>query len=102
MVGLIPMEERFAFPVKTFAINLAGSFVIGIIASLAMKQGVLGPRAVLFLKVGLCGGFTTFSSFALETGSLLKEGNMAAAMAYAVLSMALGVAAVFAGEAVAG
>ena len=71
LIGLIPLNEGGAFPVKTFLINIAGSFVIGIIAALALKNSALNPRAVLFLKVGICGGFTTFSSFALETGDLI-------------------------------
>lgn len=100
LVGLLPVEEKLAFPVRTFAINIVGSFVIGMVVSLAMKQEALGPRAVLFLKVGVCGGFTTFSSFALETGTLMKEGNVGVAAGYAALSVALGVAAVFAGEAI--
>lgn len=100
LVGLIPINEKFAFPARTFAVNVVGSFVIGMVAALAMKQECLGPRAALFLKAGLCGGFTTFSSFALETGTLVREGNIGTAAGYAVLSMAAGVAAVYAGEAV--
>ena len=50
--------------------------------------------------MGICGGFTTFSSFALETGDLIKGGNMQTALVYAVLSTVLGVLAVFAGQAV--
>ena len=100
LIGLIPLNEGGAFPVKTFLINIAGSFVIGIIAALALKNSALNPRAVLFLKVGICGGFTTFSSFALETGDLIKGGNMQTALVYAVLTTVLGVLAVFAGQAV--
>ena len=98
--GLIPVNENLAFPVKTFAINILGSFIIGLIAGLALKNNALNPRLVLFLKVGICGGFTTFSSFALETGDLIKGGNTVTALLYVILSVAAGVAAVFGGQAV--
>lgn len=98
LIGLIPLKEGCAFPIKTFIINIAGSFIIGIIAALAVKSNSLNPRVILFLKVGICGGFTTFSSFALETGDLMKNGNTVIALLYAILSMAFGVAAVFAGQ----
>ena len=102
LIGLIPGKEGAFFPVRTFAINIVGAFVIGMIAALAAKNSVLNPKAVLFLKVGICGGFTTFSSFALETSDLLKSGHLSAAALYAVLSIVLGILAAFAGEAVAG
>lgn len=98
VIGLIPLREGGVFPVKTFLINILGSFVIGMIAALALKNDSCNPRTVLFLKVGICGGFTTFSSFALETGDLLREGNGRAALLYAVLSVSAGVIAVFAGQ----
>lgn len=100
LIGQIPLHEGCLFPVKTFAINMIGAFAIGLIAAAAAKNSVLSPRLVLFLKVGVCGGFTTFSSFALETGDLLKSGNTSAALAYVILSAGLGILAVFAGEAV--
>lgn len=102
LIGLIPVTGKSGFPVKTFLINIIGSFLIGLIAAAAAKNGSLNPRIILFLKVGICGGFTTFSSFALETGDLVKNGDVGIAVLYAVLSMVLGVAAVFGGEAVAG
>lgn len=98
LIGLIPLKESCAFPVKTFVINMVGSFLIGIIAALAMRTDSLNPRMVLFLKVGICGGFTTFSSFALETGDLMQDGKWKLAVLYAVLSVATGVIAVFAGQ----
>ena len=98
LIGLIPLKESCAFPVKTFVINMVGSFLIGIIAALAMRTDLLNPRIVLFLKVGICGGFTTFSSFALETGNLMQDGKWKLAVLYAVLSVATGVIAVFAGQ----
>ena len=98
LVGLIPLKSGTVFPFKTFAINLLGCFLIGVITAAALKRADPDPRLVLFLKVGVCGGFTTFSSFALETGSLLQSGSAPAALAYAVLSLVLGVLAVFAGQ----
>ena len=63
-----------------------------------MKTDFLNPRMVLFLKVGICGGFTTFSSFALETTDLMKDGKMHLAVIYTVRSVTLGVLVVFAGQ----
>lgn len=96
LIGLIPLKEGTVFPFKTFAINILGCFIIGIIAALAAKSNTLSPRIVLFLKVGICGGFTTFSSFALESSDLIKSGNTLIALLYIILSIALGVIAVFA------
>lgn len=98
LIGLIPLREGCVFPVKTFLINAAGCFLIGVTAALAVKTNWLNPKAVLFLKVGICGGFTTFSSFALETGGLIEDGRMKLAVLYAVLSVAAGLIAVFAGQ----
>lgn len=98
LIGFIPLKEGSLFPIKTFLINIIGSFIIGIVAALALENDSLDPRMVLFLKVGICGGFTTFSSFALETGDLVKNGNVRIALLYAILSMAAGIIAVFAGQ----
>lgn len=102
LIGLIPLKEGCAFPIKTLMINIAGSFIIGVIAVLAMKTEALDSRIVLFLKVGICGGFTTFSSFALETTDLLKDGKIHLAVIYTVLSVTFGVLAVFAGQGIFG
>lgn len=64
------------FPWGTLVINVLGSFAIGLFASLTDADGrfVLGPNARLFFMTGLCGGFTTFSSFSLQTLVLMREG----------------------------
>lgn len=98
LIGLVPIREGMAFPIKTFVINIIGSFAIGLIAAAAARAGAADSRLVLFLKVGICGGFTTFSSFALETGDLIRGGNPGVASLYVILSLAAGVAAVFAGQ----
>lgn len=98
LIGLIPIKEGCIFPIRTFMINILGSFIIGIIAALAVKNNSLNPKIILFLKVGICGGFTTFSSFALETSDLMKSGKVSVAVLYAVLSIIVGVVAVIVGE----
>ena len=102
LIGLIPLKEPFAFPVKTLMINLLGCFLIGLIAALAVKNSTLSPKTVLFIKTGLCGGFTTFSTFALETETLIKTGHIGLAVIYVALSVLVGVGLAFAGQVIAG
>ena len=97
LIGLIPLKEPFVFPVKTLVINLLGCFVIGLVASLAVKNSSLSPKLVLFIKTGFCGGFTTFSTFALETETLIKTGQSGLAVLYVALSVVAGVGLAFAG-----
>jgi len=97
LIGQISVRESCIFPVKTFAINIIGAFLIGCIVALAGKSHI-DPKLILFLKVGICGGFTTFSTFSLETVTLMKGGNTAVAVAYAALSIVLGIGAVMAGQ----
>ncbi|MDD6789744.1 MAG: fluoride efflux transporter CrcB [Lachnospira sp.] len=97
LITLLPINPGDGFPLKTFLINVIGSFVIGLVAAFAAKNA-MNPRIVLFLKVGICGGFTTFSSFALETEGLLEKGSAGVAMLYVILSLVCGVMAVFAAE----
>lgn len=89
-----------AFPWGTLAVNLVGCFLIGVFYSWAEIRLRLSPSARLFLMAGFCGGFTTFSTFALETSQLFKAGAPAAALAYAVGSAVLGVALFWTGSVV--
>ena len=98
LIGLIPVKEHFLFPIKTFVINILGCFVIGLIAALSLKSNTLNPRLVLFLKVGICGGFTTFSTFALESTTLLKNGHPGIAAVYMILSISVGIGFVLLAE----
>ncbi len=98
LIGLLPMKAGHGFPVKTLLINVAGAFVIGLIAALGAKGKAMDPRFVLMLKVGVCGGFTTFSTFAYESAELLQSGRIGMAAAYAALSVILGVLAIFAAQ----
>ncbi len=92
-----------AFPWGTIAINIIGSFVIGFFAALTMPDGALPASANMrtFVMVGICGGFTTFSSFSLQTLSLARDGNWFAAMGNIVLSVVCCLLAVTAGQAAA-
>lgn len=98
LMGFIPVKETTVFPVKTFVINILGCLAIGSITALAAKNLSWNPRLLLFLKVGICGGFTTFSTFALETTDLMKNGHWGIAFLYLVFSAAFGVGAVFAAD----
>lgn len=95
LAGKLPLQSPEGFPYVTLMINVLGSFAIGLIVAVAAKRADIDPRLVLFLRVGLCGGFTTFSTFSSETFSLLRAGSYGGAAAYVLLSVLLGVLAVF-------
>lgn len=98
LVGLIPIKAGSGFPIKTLAINIVGAFLLGLITALAAKSKSINPHIILMLRVGICGGFTTFSTFAYESVDLMKNGNLAVTFCYMAVSVILGVFAVFAAE----
>ncbi len=77
---------------------MIGCFVIGFVTALALKSNDLNQKLVLFLKVGICGGFTTFSTFALESSNLLKKRTRGITALYMFLSIAVGIAFVLLAE----
>lgn len=85
------------FPWGTFVVNILGCFLIGVFYALAEKTTLLSPQTRLFLITGLCGGFTTFSTFAFENTSLMRSGDITYTLLYIVASVLLGIGAVFAG-----
>ena len=97
-MGKLPLKEMTIFPVNTLLINLIGAFAIGLVAAAGSRYGAENSNLVLFLKVGLCGGFTTFSTFSLEGLALIQEGDFLIFMAYAVSSVALCLLAVWLGH----
>jgi fluoride exporter len=83
------------FPWGTLIVNIVGSYVIAGFATLTAPESRLyvPPLGRQFVMVGLCGGYTTFSAFSLESLSLLRAGRVPAALAYVALSIALCLAA---------
>ena len=97
-VGLIPALQRGAFPLHTLLINLGGAILIGMAAASAQRWTDLSPTLLLFWRVGICGGFTTFSTFSLESLTLLENGRTGLFALYALLSVALCLAGVWLGK----
>ena len=84
------------FPWGTLLVNVSGSFIIGLIAAVAGPDSrfVVSPNIRNFLMVGICGGYTTFSSFSLQTLELIRNRDLAEAFGNVVLSVAACMAAV--------
>jgi fluoride exporter len=100
-VAALPISQTL--PWGTISINILGSFVIGFFGTLTLSQGrfPVSEDIRLFVMVGLCGGFTTFSSFSLQTLDLLRSGATLRASINVIASVVLCVAAVAVGHAVA-
>lgn len=93
MTGAVDGRFNAAFPYGTLAVNILGSFAIGLLAGM---EG-LSANARLFLMVGICGGFTTFSAFSLQTLDLLRDGLLLRAGGNILLSVLLCLLATWAG-----
>ena len=93
------VQERFdtSFPLGTLAVNIIGSFIIGVVYALSEKGDILSPEWRLFLAVGFCGGFTTFSSFAYENFQMMKMEQFFFMALYMGLSLFLGILATYIG-----
>lgn len=93
------LAERWgaAFPWHTFAINVAGSFLLGLLFALSGERGWLPESSRVYLGVGLLGGFTTFSTYSLEGVTLFERGLTLTGLAYVVGSVVVGLAAAWAG-----
>jgi CrcB protein len=103
--GLIARRVGETFPWGTLAVNVTGSFVIGLLAALIGSDSRLNPRinpfVFQFFMAGICGGYTTFSSFSLQTLALAQEDEWLYAGGNAILNTALCLVAVWLGHALA-
>jgi CrcB protein len=85
------------FPIGTVAVNVAGSFIMGLLAAWFALKADPGQAWRLFLTTGILGGFTTFSTFSLDAALLWERGQPAVAAVYVVVSVAMALLGLFAG-----
>lgn len=85
------------FPLGTLLVNIAGSFVIGVVYAFAEKGNLMSPEWRIFMAVGICGGITTFSTFAMDNLHLLKDNSIFQLLLYTGGSFFLSLGAVFLG-----
>lgn len=97
IIGKFLNNTENGIPYGTFAANIIGSLLIGIILGMAAKNDTLTSNQTLLLATGFCGGFTTFSTFAYENHIFLKSGDFTSFAIYTIASFILGFLAVFFG-----
>lgn len=86
-----------SFPWGTLLVNIAGCFIIGLVYALSEKGTLISPEMRLLLATGFCGGFTTFSTFAFENITLMRDGELLYTFLYIAASVIIGFAAAFLG-----
>ena len=99
-LGALFQRAGAGFPYGTLVINVTGSFLLGLLARYLLETSAT-PELRAALTVGFCGGYTTFSTFSFETAALIEGGDYARAATYVAASVALSLAATFAGFAAA-
>jgi CrcB protein len=97
--GMVQRSFAGTFPVGTLFVNLTGSFLLGLILRYAVDTPTVTPEVRALLTVGLCGGYTTFSTFSYESLALMEDGDWGRAAAYILLSLGLSLLATFLGVA---
>jgi fluoride exporter len=89
-----------AFPFGTFAVNMLGCFLIGLFYGMSERGNILSMETRMFLTVGFCGGFTTFSTFSGENVAMLRDGNILLVALYTSGSVFIGILATYLGSAI--
>ena len=97
MVGKLFQNTFETFPIGTLIVNVVGSLLIGFFLGFDLKNGGLSETQTLVLVTGFCGGFTTFSAFAMENQMFLKSGDYIQFISYTLGSIILGIAAIVLG-----
>ena len=98
-ISLIPVKT--GFPVLTLLTNILGAVLIGFVVGFVSKHDDTSPNAVLFWKTGVCGGFTTFSTFSLEAFSLIENHQVALGGTYIITSVVFCMAGILLGKQIA-
>ena len=88
LAGGVQSFNASEFPVGTLAVNILGSFILGLVMTLSLERGLIGPEVRILLGTGFCGGFTTMSTFSYETFALWQFGNPGGALANIGLTLA--------------
>jgi fluoride exporter len=89
--------KHSSFPLATLLVNVLGSFIIGIVIAVSMRNASFDASWRLLLATGVCGGFTTFSTFSAENLQLIQQGRMGIFAVYAIGSVLLGLGAAWLG-----
>lgn len=89
--------DFYSIPLGTLTVNVAGSLLLGFLTGLAERSILMNVEMRLFLMIGLCGGFTTFSTFSGENLMLMRNGQFLAVLGYSGISIFLGFLAVYLG-----
>ena len=98
LAGFIPINSH-GFPFTTLLVNFAGAFLLGCFSYLPTMIPNFDPKISLFLTIGLCGGFTTFSTFSLDAIKLLENGKIGQGLTYIALSVGICLLAILIGRA---
>lgn len=96
LISLIPIKNTI--PLLTLLTNFMGALLIGVLTGLVLNGHNISDKKMLFWKTGICGGFTTFSTFSLETVKLFQDGKAAYGLIYIILSVVLCIIGVIIGE----
>ena len=99
-VSMLPVKTEFPF--LTLITNILGAVLIGFIAGMEGTKENISPNTVLFWKTGVCGGFTTFSTFSLEACELLEKGEYFSGILYSVLSVVFCIIGIVCGKKLSG
>ena len=98
LVSKLNLHWHFlSIPMGTLTVNVLGSLLIGFIAGVSARTEIISPSMRLFLMVGICGGFTTFSSFTNENLTLMQNGQFLSVLLYTGFSIFFGLLAVYLG-----